>query len=194
MDISSFSQKYTEDLQQLLKTFDHVAFKKIVDRILAAYMEERCIFTMGNGGSATTASHLVCDLNKGCCLDLDKKFKVLCLSDNVATLMAISNDLSYEDIFVEPLKNFFQPGDVVLGISGSGNSSNVLRAMDWANLHGGHTIGLSGYSGGKLANMVETSLLIPIHDMQKVEDMHAIVAHMLMQAIYVYLHPAGIAS
>lgn len=190
MELTQFSKKYAADLQQLLDVFDHAAFKKIVEEILTAYKNNRRIFTMGNGGSHATASHLVCDLNKGCCLDLDQKFKVICLSDNVSSMMAISNDIAYEDVFVEPLKNFFEPGDVVLGISGSGNSPNVLKAIDWANQHNGKTIGLSGYDGGKLADMAAISLVIRIHDMQKVEDLHMIVTHMLMQAVYHSLHSA----
>ena len=192
MKLTQFSQTYAADLQHLLEIFDHATFERIVEEVLTAYKNNQRIFTMGNGGSHSTASHLVCDLNKGCCLDLDQKFKVICVSDNVASLMAISNDIAYEDVFVEPLKNFFEAGDVVLGISGSGNSPNVLKAINWVNQHGGKTIGLSGYDGGKLADIAQIPLVIRIHDMQKVEDMHMIVTHMLMQAMYKRLHSTKI--
>jgi D-sedoheptulose 7-phosphate isomerase len=138
---------------------------------------------MGNGGSGSTASHWACDLNKGCCLGLEKKFKTICLNDNLPTMMAYANDCSYDDIFVEPLKNFFQPDDLVIGISGSGNSQNVLNAIEYANEKGGRTIGLCGYEGGKLHDMVDLSLLAHVNDMQKVEDLHMIIVHISMQVI-----------
>jgi D-sedoheptulose 7-phosphate isomerase len=111
------------------------------------------------------------------------------LSDNIPTLMALANDVSYEAIFVEPLKNFFVPGDVVIGISGSGNSPNVLKAIEYAGQNHGLTIGLSGYSGGKLATMTDIAWVAPVHDMQKVEDMHMIVVHMIMQVVRTHLNP-----
>ena len=105
-----------------------------------AYEDRRTIFVMGNGGSGATASHMACDLNKGACLRAEKKFRVMALTDNVATILALGNDLDYESIFVEQLKNFAQPGDVVIGISGSGNSPNVLRAVEYANRLGCETM------------------------------------------------------
>jgi len=108
---------------------------------------------------------------------------MMCLNDSISTLLAYANDLSYEDVFVEQLKNFFDSGDVVIGISGSGNSENVLRAIDYANNNGGTTVGLCGYSGGKLFKMVDIPILAKVDDMQKVEDIHMIVAHMSMQRI-----------
>ncbi len=136
---------------------------------------------MGNGGSGTTASHFVCDINKGTCLELEKKFKVICLNDNMPTVLAYANDLSYERIFVEQLKNFLQPGDVVIGISGSGNSENIILAISYAREAGAKTIGLSGFDGGRLAQIVDIPFVAAINDMQKVEDVHMIVVHMLMQ-------------
>ncbi len=188
------AQTYLAELKNVIDRFDLTALDRLVSAILDAYEAEQTIFTMGNGGSAATASHLVCDINKGCCMDLGKKFKMMCLSDNVATMMAYANDVSYEAIFVEPLKNFFRPGDLVIGISGSGNSENVLRAIRWAGENGGVTAGLSGFSGGQLAGLVDISLVADIHDMQKVEDMHVIVGHMIMQIVYAHLHPGQTAG
>lgn len=150
---------------------------------MEAYHNNRHIFVMGNGGSASTASHWPCDFNKGCSLDREKKFKMICLNDSISTMLAYANDLSYEDVFVGQLKNFFIPGDLVIGISGSGNSENVLRAIDYANKNGGTTAGLCGFSGGKLYQKVKIPLLAKVDDMQKVEDIHMIIVHMSMQRV-----------
>lgn len=179
----SFSAEYIADLKEVLEGFPHEHFDRLIDAILTSYANENHIFVMGNGGSASTASHWVCDVNKGCCLDKQKKFKMICLNDSISTMLAYANDLSYEDIFVEQLKNFFHPGDLVIGISGSGNSPNVLKAIDYANNNGGITAGLCGFSGGRLHSMVDIPLLAEVNDIQKVEDIHMIVVHMAMQRI-----------
>jgi len=178
-----FSHKYIEDLKKVLDTFAHDQFERMIDAFLKAYMNEKHIFVMGNGGSASTASHWVCDVNKGCCFNKNKKFKMASLTDNVSTMLAYANDVSYDEIFVEQLKNFFSAGDVVVGISASGNSLNVIKAVDYAKTNGGVTVGLCGYSGGKLYDMVDIPLLVKINDMQKVEDVHMIVVHMTMRRI-----------
>lgn len=181
--MSDFSKKYITELNVTLNNFPHGNFDKMINEILRSYEEERNIFVMGNGGSGSTASHWAGDFNKGCCMGLEKKFKMICLSDNIPTMMAYANDKSYDDVFVEPLKNFFRPGDLVIGISGSGNSTNVLKAIEFANNNEGRTIGLCGYQGGKLHDMVDIPLLARVNDMQKVEDVHMIVVHISMQAI-----------
>lgn len=181
--MKNFSYEYIDSLKKVLDKFPHFYFNVMIEALLKAYHEQRWIFVMGNGGSASTASHMVCDINKGCCLPYEKKFKMMCLNDSISTLMAYANDLSYEDIFVQQLKNFFHPGDVVIGISGSGNSKNVLRAIEYANAHGGITIGLCGFIGGQLHRLVHIPILAKVADMQKVEDIHMIVVHMAMQRL-----------
>ena len=176
-----FSLDYLNELKDLLDAFPHEQFEEIGKTLMDAYNDRRQVFIMGNGGSGSTASHFVCDINKGSCLDMEKKFKVICLNDNIPSILAYANDLSYDKIFVEPLKNFLQPGDVVIGISGSGNSENVLQAISYGKENGAKTIGLTGFDGGKLAQMVDIPFIARIHDMQKVEDVHMIVVHMLMQ-------------
>jgi len=183
INMSAYSDSYIEELKKVLDNFPHEQFERFITAMLTAYYNDKHIFVMGNGGSASTASHWVCDINKGCSLGKEKKFKMMCLNDSISTLLAYANDLSYEDVFVEQLKNFFVSGDVVIGISGSGNSENVLRAIDYANNNGGTTVGLCGYSGGKLIKMVDIPILAKVDDMQKVEDIHMIVAHMSMQRI-----------
>jgi len=146
----------------------------------------KTIFIMGNGGSAATASHYVCDFNKGISMGKDKMFKFICLNDNIPTMMAYANDLSYADVFVGPLKNFMQAGDIVIGISGSGNSENVVRAIQYANENGGVTVGLTGYSGGKIKQLSKYNVHIPIDDMQITEDLHMVLDHCMMKILCNY--------
>lgn len=189
MDFGKFAAAYLEELKTVLDGFETDRFIELTEALLEAHEHERRILIMGNGGSGSTASHFVCDLNKGCCLDLEKKFKVICLNDNLPSLLAYANDISYESVFVEQLKNFFEKGDLVIGISGSGNSENVLQALRYAGANGGKTAGISGYGGGKLADLVDIPFVARVNDMQKVEDVHMIVVHMIMQAVYAKLHP-----
>ncbi|MCP3951143.1 MAG: SIS domain-containing protein [Desulfobacterales bacterium] len=189
MDFGNFAATYLKDLKTVLDGFETDRFTELMEALLSAYENERTIFIMGNGGSGSTASHFVCDLNKGCCLDLEKKFKVMCLNDNLPSLLAYANDISYDVVFVEQLKNFFKAGDLVIGISGSGNSENVLKAIRYAGAHGGKTVGITGYAGGQLAELVDIPFVARVDDMQKVEDVHMIVVHMIMQALYGRLHP-----
>lgn len=181
-------------MKQVLDGFAHDQFDRVVSAIVEAYDQGVRIFIMGNGGSGSTASHMACDINKGTCFDLDKKFKMISLSDSIPTILALANDVSYDAVFVEQMKNFFVPGDLVIGISGSGNSENVLRAIRYAQDHQGRTIGLSGFSGGKLAELVDIPFVARVDDMQKVEDVHIIVVHMIMQAVYAALHDGKKAS
>lgn len=178
-----FAKEYLGQLKQMMELFPHEQFEQMVDCLLAACAEGRRIFIMGNGGSAMTASHFACDLNKGCSPGLGRRFKAICLNDSIPTLLAYANDLSYEQVFVEQLKNFHVPGDVVMGISASGNSANVLRAIEYANGHKGITIGWCGFDGGALGPIVKIPLVIRAQDMQKIEDLHMIIAHMAMQRI-----------
>jgi D-sedoheptulose 7-phosphate isomerase len=177
----TFSIDYLRELKDVLDAFPHDRFQNIVEALLSTYNKGGQIFIMGNGGSGSTASHFVCDINKGSCSGLERKFKVMCLNDNMPSVLAYANDLSYDKIFVEQLKNFLNPGDLVIGISGSGNSENVLQAISYAKEKGARTIGLSGFDGGKLAGRVDIPFVVNVNDMQKVEDVHMIVVHMMMQ-------------
>jgi len=188
MKIQNFARTYLDELASVLEGFNLEQFEKVVASILDAYEKDKKIFVMGNGGSGSTASHFACDINKGCCMDLEKKFKVICLNDNVPTMLALANDVSYDVVFEEQLKNFLTPGDLVIGISGSGNSENVLRAVRYANASGGRTKGLSGFTGGQLAQLADIMFIAEIDDMQKIEDIHIIVVHIIMQTVYGALH------
>lgn len=138
------------------------------------------IFICGNGGSASTASHYECDFNKGVSYDQDIKYDFECLSDNIPMMMAIANDISYNDIFVIPLKNKLKHGDVVIGISGSGNSENVVKALEYANEMGAETIAICGYSGGRIKELAKYNIHVNIDNMQIVEDMHLMLDHLMM--------------
>jgi D-sedoheptulose 7-phosphate isomerase len=176
---------YLNKLRQTLTDLDLREIDAVAQILKKAYDEERTIFILGNGGSGSTASHLACDINKGACLHARKKFRVMALTDNMPTILAVANDIGYEAIFVEQLKNFARLGDVVIGISGSGNSPNVLRAIEYARELPCTTIGVCGYDGGKLKPLVDCCFHVRINDMQIVEDLHLVLGHILMRTLYV---------
>ena len=128
---------------------------------------------MGNGGSAATASHMVCDFNKGVSFVVGKKFRLQCLNDNVPSVMAIANDMSYDEVFSYQLQGVLEPGDLLVAISGSGNSKNIIKAVEYAKTIGCKVVGITGYSGGKMH--------VAVDDMQIVEDIHMIFDHMMMR-------------
>ncbi len=137
------------------------------------------IFAIGNGGSASTASHFVNDMGKGASVGRDKRFKVIPLTDNVEWMTALSNDISYDDVYVEQLKNHAEKGDVLLAISGSGNSENVLRAVRYANEIGCTTVGFTGFGGGKLKGLAQASIVADANHMGRVEDLHLVLQHLI---------------
>lgn len=157
--------------------------EKIIQVLCETYERGNQIFTFGNGGSGSTASHFACDINKGTTQGLKKKFKVICLNDNIPIMLAYANDNGYEDIFVEQLKNFLRPDDLVIGVSGSGNSPNVIKAIEYANQNRAISAAFTGFDGGYLAKISKIPIIVPINDMQKVEDIHLILTHIIMQIL-----------
>ena len=180
-DITSYIDKLTTTLKRV----DVAELNAFINTLENARAERKNIFIMGNGGSASTASHFVCDFNKGLSYQIDNKprYKFICLNDSMSSLAAYSNDVSYEDCFLEQLKNYFNEGDVVIGISGSGNSKNVVKAFEYANANGGITVALTGYSGGKLKEIAKMGVHVNIDDMQVSEDVHMIIDHLSMSVI-----------
>ena len=172
-------QKYILHLQDVLERLKLDDMRQSIDVIMEAYYANKQIFVVGNGGSASTASHLACDLGKGTSVAGKPRFRVISLTDNVATMTAWSNDVAYEDVFVEQLKNLVNAGDVVIGISASGNSENVIRAMQHAADIGCSTIGWSGFGGGKLATICDVNVVVDSHQYGPVEDVHLILNHVL---------------
>ena len=182
----NFSQDiedYLAKLKQTIDNLDKTEINTFINMLIKARDESRTIFIMGNGGSASTASHFCCDFNKGASYGYGKRFRFICLNDNTATMMAYSNDVAYEDALVEQLKNFFEPGDYVIGISGSGNSKNVIKAIEYANENGGVSIGLTGYQGGKLKRICHHSVNMNVDYMQISEDLHMMMDHLSLRII-----------
>ncbi len=176
---------YFDRLEKTIDNLDRNEIENFIQVLNQARNNEKTVFIMGNGGSAATASHFVCDFNKGASYMCDdkKRFKFICLNDNIASMTAYSNDVSYDDIFVEQLKNFLKKGDVVIGISGSGNSKNIIKAVEYANKNDGITVGLTGYNGGKLRELAKYSVNANVVDMQVSEDIHMILCHLILKVL-----------
>jgi len=155
----------------------------MVDTLRTAHAEGRQVFLLGNGGSAATASHVSEDLQKGVKEHTGRKFRVLALTDATPLICAWANDSGYDCIFAEQIDTFLEPGDVVIAISGSGNSPNVLKAVEKANAMGAITIGWSGFAGGKLAQLAQKSIVVPSDNMQRIEDVHMVLGHLLMTCL-----------
>jgi D-sedoheptulose 7-phosphate isomerase len=176
-------KNYFSRLSETLNKLDIQVIEQFVEALLLARDNENTVFIFGNGGSAATASHVAGDFLKGISFKLDKRFRVMCLSDNTAGITAISNDLGYEEIFVEQLKAFLRKDDLVIGISGSGNSANVVKAMEYAGLNGAKTVALCGYQGGRIKELADLVIHVPVHDMEITEDIHIIIFHAIKQVI-----------
>ena len=173
-------KKYLSDEIEVFKEIDPNLIEQIMNAIEESRLMGSTIFICGNGGSSATASHFVCDFNKGVSGEEEKNTNVICLSDNIPTITAIANDISYDDIFSYQLKNRIRPGDLLIVISGSGNSKNIVKAMDVAKQKGNKIIGLCGYSGGKVKEMSDICFHVNINNMQIVEDLHMMLVHCMM--------------
>jgi D-sedoheptulose 7-phosphate isomerase len=180
--IEGSAQAYLTKLSDQLDALDRNEVDRAVQLVYDAWQSDRQIITLGNGGSSMTALHFITDWNKMVFMAGGRRFRGRTLVDNVGLLMAYANDVSFEDVFIEQLKNVMDPGDLVLAISGSGNSENVIRAVNWANENGGVTLGMCGYGGGKLKEAAKHRLWVRVNDMQLVEDIHAMFGHIVTQA------------
>ncbi|MBZ2186016.1 MAG: SIS domain-containing protein [Bryobacter sp.] len=175
----TFTASYREKLIDTLNALDLTQVDQAIAWLTEARDAGRTIFMTGNGGSAASASHFVCDMLKGASYRQDKRFRIMALHDNMPTLTAYSNDVDYHDAALEQLKNFAQSGDIVIAISGSGNSPNVLRAIEYANSIGCRTIGFTGRDGGKLGPLVQLRIHTAEQHMGRIEDAHMIALHMI---------------
>jgi len=175
----SFLKLYKTDCLKAIDTIDLEKVNQAIAVLAQARDEDRQIFICGNGGSASAASHFACDIVKGASFQRSKRFRIMALTDSLPTLTAYSNDVSYECVFAEQLKNFARPGDVVIAISGSGNSPNVLRAIEYGNSIGCRTIALSGRDGGKLGPMAQLNIQVSHPHTGRIEDGHLIILHMI---------------
>ena len=182
LGVKDYLDRVCRDIQEL----DPAQIENLSGLIETAYHTDRFVFIIGNGGSGANASHLCEDLAKCTLRDFEnqKRLRVLSLTDNAPWLMAVANDLHYDRIFLEQLKNLASPGDVLIAISGSGNSPNILKAVEWANAHGMTTCGITGYAGGKLKSLAQHNLHAGVDDMGIVESLHQVVFHWIIDDMY----------
>jgi D-sedoheptulose 7-phosphate isomerase len=173
----TYISDYLANISTAISSIDQNSLEDLIEVLKTARDSGATIYTMGNGGSASTASHWVNDLVKGASYQKSKRFRVMCLNDSVPTQTAYSNDVAYEQSLVEPLKNFLRPNDVVIAISGSGNSENVIKAIEYANEAGAKTVGLTGRDGGKLGTLVGLEINVPEQHMGRIEDIHMMITH-----------------
>ncbi len=175
----NFPAQYKTEVLKAIETVDLAKVNQAIDLFKDARTAGRHIFVCGNGGSASTASHFACDIVKGASYNRGQRFRIMALTDQIATLTAYANDVSYDCVFVEQLRNFAQPGDLVMCISGSGNSPNVIRAMEYDNSIGCKTLALTGRDGGKLGPLAQLNIQVEAPHMGRIEDAHMIVCHMI---------------
>lgn len=181
---SEFIAVYLYEVKRCLDALDKNKIEIAIDMIVEAYKNDRKVFILGNGGSASTSSHMACDLGKGTLQrvydETERRLRVISLTDNVALMTAFANDLSFEDIFVQQLRNLVETGDLVIALSGSGNSVNVIKAMKYAKACGAKTIGLLGFkNGGKLAKLVDCSIIVDSTHYGPIEDIQLILNHLI---------------
>lgn len=177
------TQNYFTDLKTTLDQVSHEIIEDIITLMHKARAEKRQIFIMGNGGSASTASHFVCDLAKNTRHPQWPNYRVIGLADNMAILSAYANDEGYENVFVQQMASFLEPDDIVFGISTSGNSPNVVTAIEYANQKQAITIGFTGFTGGKLGELAQIHLHVPSHCIEHVEDIHLMLEHLICKVL-----------
>lgn len=180
--VKEYFTRFAKELDRL----DIREVQELADAIHARYESGKFVYIIGNGGSGANASHLCEDLGKSTVDDFEsqKRLKVLSLTDNTPYILAWANDTSYDRVFVEQLKNFGSAGDLLIAISGSGNSPNILKAVEWANQHGIETFGVTGYDGGKLRKSAQKCLHCPLDDMGMVESLHLVAFHYVLGDVY----------
>jgi len=174
---------YFERLNETLTKIKIDELEKLEEIIFDAYKDNKTIFVIGNGGSASAATHWACDFSKGTRVEGKKPLRCISLTDNIAIMTAISNDISYEDLFVEQLKVFFSPGDILIGISASGNSENIVKALQYCKDNGGVAVAIVGFTGGKCKEEANHIVYIQNNEYGIVEDIHIIIDHMISQKI-----------
>jgi D-sedoheptulose 7-phosphate isomerase len=175
--------QYIVTLTEVLNRLPMEPIERFVQMLAEARNRGQTVFVFGNGGSASTASHFVCDLVKNTVSEDLPRFRAVALNDNVPTFSAYANDVGYDSVFAEPLEVLARPEDLAVAISCSGNSPNVLRAVEVATRMQLHTVGLTGFSGGVLGDLVELGIIVPCDDMRRIEDVHLAICHAVHQAL-----------
>lgn len=187
MDYRKDIAEYIELEREVLSKLDVDALNEAMQLIEEAYRNRKKVYIFGNGGSSATASHYQNDFNKGLSETLETKFEFVCLNNDTATLMAIANDMGFEEVFRYQLKGRIREGDLVIALSGSGNSVNIMNAVRYAKEQGNKVIGLTGIKGGKLMEEADVSLHVPVNSMQVTEDVHMIFDHLMVSVFYKHL-------
>lgn len=187
---SYFIRTYANELQDTLANLPWTAINDVVRTVFDAWRERKTIFVMGNGGSAATALHMAADLSKNTAVPGFPRLRAVSFNDNMALFSALGNDTAYDQVFREQVLTYVDSGDVVIAISASGNSPNVLNAVTAARDLGATTIGFSGYYGGKLAGMVDIPVVVPNHSIEQIEDVHMILEHMVTASVRQAVHQA----
>ena len=186
LDVSPFLTRVSEELARI----DPAEVRALADAIFDCYKHRRTVYVIGNGGSGSNASHFCEDLGKGTITrddydnDAKQRLRILSLTDNTPYILAWGNDEGFDRVFVEQLKNLGNPGDLLVAISGSGNSPNILRAVEWANRHDLRTFGCTGFSGGKLRTLAHQNLHVPLDDMGIVESIHLTAFHWVVDNLH----------
>jgi D-sedoheptulose 7-phosphate isomerase len=175
--------RYLREVKATLDQVSMAQIQEVIDILHTARLSRKQVFIMGNGGSAATASHFVCDLAKNTQKPGLPNFRAIGLTDNMAIFSAYANDEGYENVFTQQLDNLLQPGDVVIAISGSGNSPNIINAVEMANTRGAVTIGITGMTGGKLINRAQVVIYVPNYHIDQVEDIHLVLEHLICRAL-----------
>jgi D-sedoheptulose 7-phosphate isomerase len=179
---------YLEELSATIEKLPLPAIESLIHVFLRAYDRGRTIYLFGNGGSATLASHMTCDLGKGTAPPAGRRLRAVALTDNVALITAWANDARYEDIFAEQLENLLEPGDVACAISGSGNSPNIVAALSFARRAGAITAGITGFEGGKMKPLCDVCVVVPSDNMQIIEDLHLSISHAMFRVLRHQIH------
>jgi D-sedoheptulose 7-phosphate isomerase len=175
----SGARKYVDEIKDTLDRLPWEAIETAVAILCEARLSDRQVFIMGNGGSAATASHFACDLGKGTLLPGLPRFRVIALTDNMPLFSALANDYGYQRVFAEQLASLVRPRDVVIGISGSGNSANVINALLFAQQMAATTIGMTGFDGGRVKGLVDVCIHVPNDCIEQVEDVHLLLEHLI---------------
>tara|TARA_Y100001949_G_scaffold64134_1_gene54314 strand:+ start:740 stop:1330 length:591 start_codon:yes stop_codon:yes gene_type:complete len=185
MDLKNSITSYIDEQQHCMTLLKSKSDKinDICNQLLNARNKRKNIFVFGNGGSGSTASHFVSDLLKTAIVKKEKRFKAISLTDNVPVILAWSNDVSYDDVFIEQLKNHFSKGDILIGFSGSGNSKNIIKSLKFGKENNAYCIGFTGKSGGKMNKFCDICLKVPSQDMLTIESQHVMICHCIISII-----------
>ena len=181
---------YLDRLRAAIDGLPRDRLNQLAETLLGAYRNDKQVFTIGNGGSSSTASHLAADLSKNTTGANTRRFRITSLNDNAAIVTAIANDLGYENMFAEQLINLIRPGDVLIAVSASGNSPNIVNAIRYAQQQSAHVAALLGFDGGQAAKLADNAIIVPSSDFGIVEDLHLAINHILVEYFRDYLAQA----